>query len=687
MNAFIRKDRGRIEQIDRKIIRLIGARIRASRRIGASKGEDINSVLYDREREETLYDLWSRTAAVYGLSGYHLGRILRELLNYSRRVQAGVLDESSGQTERPVTRVGFEGIDNSYSCLTVKKLFSHRDRTCVEPIGFRTTSAAIEALIAKQVDYALLPIENTIAGSINNTYRLLQQDPSLVIVDEEVWAVEHCLAALPGTSLADVRIIRSHPVALQQCERFLADMPWAATEAYFDTAAAAESLIHQKDPKAAAVCSQECAQALGLAILKTEIADHPDNFTRFVLVGTEAQTVDRRIPCKTSLRFTVCHRHGALAQVLQILDNLNLNLTKLESRPRPESPWEYEFFADVIGHQEDDNLAAALKEVRRHTNHLRVLGSYPRRDLEMEQVPVNGNGHKPDHSDQPVALVDTSRTMGAPEQSGGNGDRPAATLEPITLFLGRTEIGPGRFVVIAGPCAVESREQMHNAAEVVRDAGAHALRGGAFKPRTSPTSFQGLGYPGLEMLGEAGRIYELPTVTEVLRTEDVARIAQTADALQVGARSMQNFALLRELGKINKPIVLKRGMSATTDELLKAAEYITSEGNQRVILCERGIRTFEPSTRSTLDLSAITVLRERTHLPIIVDPSHAAGRRELVVPLALAAAAAGADGLLVEVHPKPEEALCDGRQALTVDDLHDLMRRLGPIVAAQSRSM
>jgi len=685
MNAVIEKIRGRIERIDHKIIRLVGARIRAAKRIGASKGEDTDAVLYDRDREGHLYDQWSKTAAELGLSGYHLGRILRELLNYSRRVQAGVLDDSAGQAGRAVTRVGFEGVDNSYSFLTLKKLFSHREQTCVEPVGFRTTTAAVEALLAKQLQFALLPIENTIAGSINNTYQLLQQDRSLVIVDEEVWPVEHCLVALPGSGMADVRVIRSHPVALQQCERFLAEMPWATTEAFFDTAAAAESLVHRKDSKAAAICSQECARALGLTVLKIGIADHSDNFTRFVLVGADAQTVDRRIPCKTSLRFTVCHRPGALARVLQILDNHELNLTKLESRSRPESPWEYEFFADVIGHQEDDTLVAALQEIRPHTNHLHILGSYPRRDLEMEEIPIRASGSKPIRDRQDSISNDPVPRSPNATLGGGASSQSAAVPTPVSLQLGKVELGPGRFVVIAGPCAVESRQQMHDAACAVKEAGARCLRGGAFKPRTSPNSFQGLGFPGLEILTEVGRMYELPTVTEVLRTEDVMRMAKVADVLQVGARNMQNFALLRKLGKIDKPIILKRGMSATTGELLKAAEYITSEGNQRVVLCERGIRTFEPSTRSTLDLSAITVLRERTHLPIIVDPSHAAGRRPLVIPMALAAAAAGADGLLVEVHPNPEEALCDGDQALTVDDFRDLMTRLHPIVAAQGR--
>ena len=215
---------------------------------------------------------------------------------------------------------------------------------------------------------------------------------------------------------------------------------------------------------------------------------------------------------------------------------------------------------------------------------------------------------------------------------------------------------------------------------MVKARGAHALRGGAFKPRSSPYAFQGLGLEGLDLLAEAGAAFELPVVTEILRPEDVEAVAAKADVMQVGARNMQNFELLKELGQVRRPVLLKRGMSATVRELLQAAEYVMAGGNQQVILCERGIRTFETATRNTLDLSAIPVLKERTHLPIIVDPSHAAGVRHLVLPLAIAAAAVGADGLIVECHPRPEEALCDKEQALYASDLDELRRRLEPVL-------
>ncbi len=246
-------------------------------------------------------------------------------------------------------------------------------------------------------------------------------------------------------------------------------------------------------------------------------------------------------------------------------------------------------------------------------------------------------------------------------------------------------VGGDEIVVMAGPCAVESREEILSAARTVAACGGRILRGGAFKPRTSPYSFQGLGQEGLELLAEARQETGLRVVTEVVATAEVPIVAEWADILQVGSRNMQNFRLLSAVGEQPKPVLLKRGLMATIEELLLAAEYVVTAGNPRVMLCERGIRTYETATRNTLDIAAVPVLKERTHLPVIVDPSHAAGRRELVPALARAAIAAGADGLIVEVHPKPDEALSDGRQSLAPDGFARLMEELRRTAAAVGR--
>jgi len=259
--------------------------------------------------------------------------------------------------------------------------------------------------------------------------------------------------------------------------------------------------------------------------------------------------------------------------------------------------------------------------------------------------------------------------------------------EDSIVSIGGVPIGGRRVVVIAGPCAVESLEQTVTIAKAVKELGADLLRGGAYKPRTSPYSFQGLGLEGLKILAAAREASGLPVVTEVLDTATVDLVAEYADCLQIGARNMQNFELLKRAGQTGKPVLLKRGMSATLEEFLLAAEYLMSEGNPNVVLCERGMRTFTDYTRNTLDLSVVPAVERLSHLPILVDPSHGTGRRDKVVPMSRAAVAVGADGLAVEVHHKPEEALSDGPQALTPDMFAELMEQVRPIAAAVGRSL
>ena len=255
------------------------------------------------------------------------------------------------------------------------------------------------------------------------------------------------------------------------------------------------------------------------------------------------------------------------------------------------------------------------------------------------------------------------------------------------VSIGGVAFGGGRFGLIAGPCAVESEEQLVASAKAAKAAGARVLRAGAYKPRTSPYSFQGHGPEGLRTLAEVGREVGMPVITEVIECADVELVAAHANALQVGARNMQNFALLKAVGQTAKPVVLKRGMSATIEDLLLAAEYVLAAGNDQLILCERGIRTFETATRNTLDLAAVPFIKARSHLPVLVDPSHGTGRRELVTPMALAAAAAGADGVMVEVHVDPPSALSDGPQSLYPDQMLALGRQLDAVLGVMGRAL
>ncbi len=259
--------------------------------------------------------------------------------------------------------------------------------------------------------------------------------------------------------------------------------------------------------------------------------------------------------------------------------------------------------------------------------------------------------------------------------------------DKTTIKIGDVSIGDSQFVVIAGPCSVESREQIIEIAEAVKNSGAKILRGGAFKPRTSPYSFQGLEEEGLKYLKEASEKTGMYIITEVISVEDIGLVAEYADILQIGARNMQNFVLLKKVGKIKKPVMLKRGMMSTLKELLMSAEYILSQGNENVILCERGIRTFEEYTRNTLDISSVPALAELSHLPVIVDPSHATGLRSMIIPMSKAAVAAGADGVMVEVHPNPEEAFSDGPQSLLPSEFELLMKEIKKYLPLENKHL
>jgi len=306
------------------------------------------------------------------------------------------------------------------------------------------------------------------------------------------------------------------------------------------------------------------------------------------------------------------------------------------------------------------------------------------RDAEREWIGVLGDGaEKLEPELAAFPAVERLRKEPAPYVRASRALRAESSVVRLSgLALGGPEV-----VIMAGPCAVESEEQIFTTARAVAASGARMLRGGAYKPRTSPYSFQGLGQEGLELLAAAGRAHGLPIVTEVVAAEDVERVAKLADMLQVGARNMQNFRLLEAVGKSGRPVLLKRGLVATLEELLLAAEYVLDAGNPEVILCERGIRTFVRETRNTLDLAAIPLLKEKSHLPVIADPSHGTGVRALVPPLARAALAAGADGLIVEVHPDPARALSDGAQSLTLDGFAELMCSLRLLAPALGRSL
>lgn len=327
---------------------------------------------------------------------------------------------------------------------------------------------------------------------------------------------------------------------------------------------------------------------------------------------------------------------------------------------------------------------ATEKQIENVIKHLEDYGFAVHKSTGEEQIVIGAIGIQPNFDTRKIKILDGVSAVyrvTEPFRLAGRGFQKENTV----IKIGDIKVGTSEIVTIAGPCAVESEDQIMKIAKIVKSGGAKILRGGAFKPRTSPYSFQGLGEEGLKFLRTAGDEFELAVITEVMEPNQIDLVYKYTDIFQLGARNMQNFPLLRELGKVDKPVMIKRGMSATIDEWLMSAEYILSSGNQDVMICERGIRTFETSTRNTFDLSAIPVAQKRSHLPVIADPSHATGIRDKVIPMARAAVAAGADGLMIEVHYDPSNAMSDGPQALLPEQFNDLMLQVKRIAEVIGR--
>lgn len=664
-NPALAELRGEVDQIDDGILELLAKRREVARRIAEAKYQ-AERPFRDDIREEALLINRLGAGGKHGLDPDLVARVWEQIMADSLRVQFDYI-QSSVNSRKDAVSIAIQGVEGSNShraALALTPDMNHREFvTCMR------FSDAIDAVKDGRANLAVLPIDNTTSGAIAEVYDLLLE-AKLSIVGETKLKVSHCLMAVPGAKLSDIKTIHGHPQAVAQCSDFLASLEDVEVVYAVDTALSARKIARLESPSAAAIASQEAADAYGLEILKSGINNRKENYTRFVAVSAEPVNVDPQVPSKTSLVLTVSNEPGALAEVLNAFRAESIPLVKLESRPTVNNAWQELFYMDFEGNTGDQRVQRALEIVRRHTLFLRVLGTYPSRDLRPHRAPAP----------EPERVLEVREPAPKPEpKAGSNGPKLASRSESkdeTTVDINGVVVGGSDLVMIAGPCAVESMDQVMKTAKAVKESGAKLLRGGCFKPRTSPYSFQGLGWEGVDMLAEAGRVYGMPIVTEVIAPEHVEKMSEKSDVLQIGARNMQNFALLTEAGRANRPVLLKRGMSASIDEFLQAAEYVLAGGNQRVILCERGIRTFETSSRNTLDVTAVPVLKRRTHLPVIVDPSHAAGDRDLVAPLAVAGAAIGAHGLMVEVHPEPEKALSDGPQSLTLEGFDELMQTL-----------
>jgi 3-deoxy-7-phosphoheptulonate synthase len=576
----------------------------------------------------------------------------------------------------------YQGVDGAYSQLALVHYLREVgiDAVTVGVPSYREMATTVAGLRA---DAGIVPIENAIAGSVREGYDLIAEF-DLAPLAEMQWRTDHRLLGVRGAGLQDIREVLAHPLVIAECGRFLAGLQHVRAIPCEDTGVAAREVARGGNAAIGALASPAAAHAYDLVELASNCTDDPSTYSRFLVVGSRHMPPDSPLASKaksrhrkTALIFSVEERAGSLARCLEILARRRINGDKLESKPHLGHGTERIFYIEFEGDPADPNVARAIDELNEASTSTTLLGGY---DAHVGP-PVGADAGPPVVIAAAPPQRDVVRIPVPPEIPFPRVSR-ASRPHGSSLTVGGVRIADGEFTIVAGPCSVESREQILATAHAVRAVGATMLRGGAFKPRTSPYAFQGLGWEGVGLLAEAGRASGLPTVSEVMTVDQVSRMAEQIDVLQIGARNMQNFDLLKAVGRAGRPVLLKRGLSATIDELLAAAEYILAEGNPNVILCERGIRTFEPSTRNTLDLSAIPVLRERSHLPVFVDPSHGVGVRRWIAPLCLAAKAVGAHGLLIEVHPNPPEAKSDKDQALTFEDFADVISQLKRIPVA-----
>ncbi len=662
--------RAELDRMDAQLVGLVAKRLETVRKIVAAKSSRTGAIR-DAAREREVLSRVEAEARAQGISGPLIRRIFTEIISHSVSMQSTTLSGTgSGETAE---RVALQGDAWSYDHLAAEQYLGGRGKRG-DYVACESMQAAIERVEAGDADFAFLPIENTFAGSINQVYDLLRER-DVHIVGEETFKIDHCLAAPSDVPLSALERILSHPQVLEQCSDFIDHLPRARASATRDTAQALRTVTESQDPSQAVIAAPGAAEAFGLTILRHGVGNIDVIQCRFVALARAALPIDNRVPCKTSLILVTRHEQGALLRCLQILSDHGVSLTKLESRPQRNRPWEYLFFIDFEGHVEADNVRTALEALRGQSVFLKILGCYPAKATAGEpQKSQIVPGASPTVESRPAAPSPPSAS-GVVTTAGRLSERGSRTTDTV-IRVGNLLIGGDGIALMAGLPSPLGAENVDQAARIIRAHGGHVLLGGLPSANSSTGSVDDRNVRA--QLVAAGKTHGIAVASEVTAPDQVRAASNELDLLLVGARNMQNFDLLRELARIDRPVILERAPSATLDEWLDSADFILSHGNGQVLLCERGIRTFESGSRNTLDLSAVVSLRARTHLPILVDPSRGTGQRNHVAPMALAALASLAHGLILAVTTLPlKEDERDEFAALDENGLAKLVTNLG----------
>ena len=643
--------RKRIDEADRELLEALAQRMKVVDEILREK-ESRGLPLFDSARETELLTRVAGLAGQKELDPVLAERVLKEVINHSREVQSRRVHQDLNPDLKRVRTLAFQGTKGAYSWMACRKHFGPE----IEAIGYGSFSEAVDALEEGHVDLAVLPIENVLAGSIHEVYDLLTES-RLHVVGEEYLRIEHCLIGLAETPLEQIEAVFSHPVALQQCRGFIKGLPNARYETYIDSAEAVRKVKQEGDPKQAAIASAEAARLYDLSVLREGISDHPENYTRFWVISREPVAVDLRIPAKTSVQLVTDHTEGALVAALAALAAQGVNLTKLESRPQRGTPWQYQFHLEMEGNVEEERVIRALDDVRARARLLRVLGCFPSGDLATSsQAEISDHQVSPAQSAGPV-FVHRVEKPGL--------DEPAAQpRETKQISLGAVLLGGENFVLAVGLELTTPPEKIEQVARLARARG-NALLLALQEPGSSRFDLE-----QVRRFSNVAGEHRVPAGCLAQASEQVGPLSLLVDLLVVSSQNMQNASLLEEVGRVSVPVVLKRGVSSTLRELLVSADTILGRGNQDVVLCERGIRTFESVSRTTLDLGAIMALKDRTRLPVMVDPTQCVTRAHRIRPLVEACREIGADGAILQVDLTESESK---RHMLTMEHLVEII--------------
>ncbi|WP_432452508.1 MULTISPECIES: 3-deoxy-7-phosphoheptulonate synthase [unclassified Agarivorans] len=665
--ADLEQIRTKITELDQNLLSLLTERRQLSVEVAKSKIESPKAIR-DQEREQQLLVKLITKGRELGLDAHYVTQLYHTIIEDSVLSQQAFLQGITNPDKlAPAVRVAFLGNKGSYSNIATHQYFSRYKKQIVE-FGCSGFQDIVDTVESGQADYGMLPIENTSSGSINEVYDVLQHT-SLSIVGELSIAIDHCILANPEAKLEQVTTLYAHPQPYQQCSLYLRTLPGTRVDFVDSSSKAMEMVAASDDLSIGAIGSKLGGEMYGLRAFKTDIANQQQNYTRFIVVSRKPIEVADQVPARTTFIMSTAQQPGSLVEALLVLREHSINMSKLESRPVQGNPWEEMFYVDVSANVNSPQMQAALAELTRLTRYIKVLGCYPSENVDPTQIPLAILAHQQNSGTETPSLIKTIQADGA---LSSRSHKQVNTV----VRVGDVKIGGGDFITFAGPGAVESEQQIINCAATVKETGAAILAAGCFKPRSSPYSFQGLGEEGLNYLNTAGKKYRLPIMTEVSYVDQVAALAAKSDILHVRSRHMKNFHLLKELGKSTRPIVLERNNMCSLEEWLHAADYILAQGNQQVILCEAGVRTLEGKTKTTLDLGAISLLREKTHLPIVVNPGEVVENIESIAPLAKAAKLLGADGVILCTHPAPSEASVDTDKSLDFNQFKQLMAEL-----------